>query len=251
MTDLNILLVGGTGSIGRHVARVATAAGHSIRILSRQGGAHTVRGDLTDPASLADAVRDIDAVIFTHGTHGAEAGYRDVDYGGVRNVLEAVGDRPLRIALMTAIGVTYREGSYNRSNRAHDWKRRAERIVRASGHGYTIVRPSWFDYNDDNQHELHLLQGDTRTSGSPADGVISREQLAEVLLAALTSDAANGKTFELVAERGPAQTDLEPLFAALAPDTGLDGAKDAENMPVSEEPAAVRDDLDRIAPRRG
>ena len=54
MTDLNILLVGGTGSIGRHVARVATAAGHSIRILSRQGGAHAVRGDLTDPASLAE-----------------------------------------------------------------------------------------------------------------------------------------------------------------------------------------------------
>lgn len=249
MTDLNILLVGGTGSIGRHVARVATAAGHSIRILSRRGGPDTVRGDLTDSASLADAVRDTDAVIFTHGTHGAEAGYRDVDYGGVRNVLEAVGDRPVRIALMTAIGVTYRDGAYNRSNRAHDWKRRAERLVRASGHDYTIVRPSWFDYNADDQYELHLLQGDTRTSGSPADGVISREQLAEVLVAVLSSDAAIGKTFELVAERGPAQADLEPLFAALEPDAGLDGAKDADNMPVADEPASVREDLDRITPR--
>ena len=251
MTDLNILLVGGTGSIGRHVARVASAAGHRIRILSRHGGADTVRGDLTDPASLGDAVRDIDAVIFTHGTHGGEAGYRDVDYGGVRNVLEAVGESPIRIALMTAIGVTYRDGAYNRSNRAHDWKRRAERLVRASGHDYTIVRPSWFDYNDDDQHELHFLQGDTRTSGSPADGVISRRQLAEVLVATLTSDAANRTTFELVAERGSAQTDLEPLFAALDPDTGLDGAKDADNMPVSDEPAAVREDLDRITPGRG
>ncbi|KQR48383.1 epimerase [Microbacterium sp. Leaf161] len=248
MTALTILLVGGTGSIGRHVARVATAAGHSIRILSRQGGVDTVRGDLTDPASLADAVRDIDAVIFTHGTHGAEAGYRDVDYGGVRNVLQAVGNRPLRIALMTAIGVTYRDGAYNRSNRAHDWKRRAERLVRASGNGYTIVRPSWFDFNDDDQHELHLLQGDTRTSGSPADGVISRAQLAEVLVASLTSEAANGKTFELVAERGPAQTDLEPLFAALEPDDGIDSAKDADTMPLSDEPASVREDLARVAP---
>ncbi|MEX0159460.1 MULTISPECIES: SDR family oxidoreductase [unclassified Microbacterium] len=248
MSALTILLVGGTGSIGRHVARVATAAGHSIRILSRQGGVDTVRGDLTDSASLADAVRDIDAVIFTHGTHGAEAGYRDVDYGGVRNVLQAVGDRPLRIALMTAIGVTYRDGACNRSNRAHDWKRRAERLVRASGNGYTIVRPSWFDHNDDDQHELHFLQGDTRTSGSPADGVISRAQLAEVLVASLTSEAANGKTFELVAERGPAQTDLEPLFAALEPDDGIDGAKDADTMPLSDEPASVREDLARVAP---
>lgn len=247
MTPLNLLLVGGSGSIGRHVARIATEAGHRVRVLSRRGGGeNTVRGDLTHPSTLADAVDGIDAVVFTHGTHGGEAGFRDVDYGGVRNVLAAVGDRPVRIALMTAIGVTYRDGDYNRSSHAHDWKRRGERLVRASGHPYTIVRPSWFDYNDDDQHELRFQQGDTRTSGSPADGVIARSQLAEVLVASLTSDAATGKTFELVAERGPAQTDLDPLFAALAPDTGIDGAYDVDNLPLDEEPASVRADLERV-----
>lgn len=252
MTTLNILLVGGTGSIGRHVARVAQAAGHSIRILSRRGGGeNTVVGDLTDPSTLVDAVRDIDAVVFTQGTHGDEAGYRDVDYGGVRGILEAIGDRPVRIAQMTAIGVTGRDGAFNRSNKAHDWKRRAERLVRASGHPYTIVRPAWFDYNADDQHELHFLQGDTRHAESPADGVIARSQIAEVLVAALTSDAAVGKTLELVAERGPAQTDLDPLFAALASDVELDGAKDADNMPVDSEPADAIADLERIRALRG
>ena len=241
--SLSILLVGGTGSIGRHVARIATEAGHRVRVLSRRGG--DVTGDLTDPSTLTDAVDGIDAVVFTHGTHGDEAGFRDVDYGGVRGVLEAIGDRPVRIALMTAIGVTYR-GGYNTSNRAHDWKRRGERLVRASGRPYTIVRPGWFDYNDDDQHELVFLQGDTRTAGSPADGVIARAQIAEVLVSALTSDAAVGKTLELVAERGPAQSDLDPLFAALVPDTGLDGALDADTQPLSEEPVAVLADLERI-----
>lgn len=246
MNSLNILLVGGTGSIGRHVARVAQAAGHSIRILSRRGGENVVTGDLTDPSTLADAVNEIDAVVFTHGTHGSQSGIRDVDYGGVRSVLEAIGDRPVHIALMTAIGVTYREGSYNRSTKAHDWKRRSERLVRASGHPYTIVRPSWFDYNDEDQHELHFLQGDTRHAGSPADGAIARSQIADVLVAALTSDAANAKTLELVAEHGPAQADLDPLFAALAADVELDGAKDADNMPVASEPVDVVADLERV-----
>lgn len=251
MSSLNILLVGGTGSIGRHVARVAQSAGHSIRILSRRGGDSVVLGDLTDPSTLVDAVSDIDAVVFTHGTHGSESGVRDVDYGGVRSVLEAIGDRPVRIALMTAIGVTYREGSYNRSTKAHDWKRRSERLVRASGHPYTIVRPSWFDYNDDDQHELHFLQGDTRHAGSPADGAIARSQIADVLVSSLTSDDANGKTFELVAEHGPAQTDLDPLFAALAADRDLDGAEDDDNMPVASEPADVVADLERNRSLRG
>lgn len=251
MTSLTILLVGGTGSIGRHVADAATRAGHTVRILSRTaraatGSITTVTGDLTDAASLQGAVDCIDAVVFTHGTHGGESGVRDVDYGGVRNVLTAIGSRPVRIALMTAIGVTVRDGSYNRSSKAHDWKRRAERLVRASGHPYTIVRPGWFDYNDANQHQLHFLQGDTRRAGNASDGVIARSQIADVLVASLTSPAADRKTFELVADRGPAQAALEPLFAALTPDTPLDGPGDVDNQPIADEPASVRSDLDRI-----
>jgi len=47
-----------------------------------------------------------------HG--GGKTGSERVDYGGVRNVLAALHGRSVRIALMTAIGVTNREGDYNR-----------------------------------------------------------------------------------------------------------------------------------------
>jgi uncharacterized protein YbjT (DUF2867 family) len=40
---------------------------------------------------------------------------------------------------MTSIGITNRTGAYNRATEAHDWKRRSERLVRATGHPYTIV----------------------------------------------------------------------------------------------------------------
>lgn len=249
-----LLVIGATGSIGALVVDEGARAGFRVRALTRRGGTRfpdgveTVRGDLTDAASLTSAVDGVDAVVFTHGTHGSADGYRDVDYGGVRNVLAALGGRPVRIALMTAIGVTDVAGSYNRSTRAHDWKRRSERLVRASGNEYTIVRPGWFDYNDDDQHLLHLLQGDTRHAGNSSDGVIARRQIAQVLVAALSSDAAVRKTFELVAERGPAQPDLDPVFAALDgdPADGIDGVRDADNLPLAKEPAAVRADLDAV-----
>lgn len=248
MTSLTILLVGGTGSVGRHVARRALADGHTVRVLTRRGEApadtQAVSGDLTDPSSLAAAVDGIDAVVFTHGAAYQSPAVRDVDYGGVRNILDAIGSRPVRIALMTAIGVTNRAGGY------HDWKRRSERLVRASGHPYTIVRPGWFDYNDNDQHQLHFLQGDKRWAGSPKDGVIARSQIADVLVDALTSCAAEGKTLELVAERGRAQTDLEPLFANLDSDTGIDGHLDTDNFPSESEPEEVRDNLDRVLRRR-
>ena len=152
---------------------------------------------------------------------------------------------------MTAIGVTNREGQYNRTTQAHDWKRRSERLLRASGPEYTIVRPGWFDYNAPDQHQLVFLQGDRRHAGTPADGVVARKQIAQVLVASLTSDAAWHKTLELVAETGPSQADLEPLFAALATDpaNSLDAVDDLPNMPLADEPESVRADLDAATPR--
>ncbi|GGF62440.1 NAD-dependent dehydratase [Azorhizobium oxalatiphilum] len=244
---LEVLVVGATGSIGRHVVEEALRAGHRVRALVRNGAgarlpgeADICVGDLTRPETLSDAVADITGVVFVHGTYGSNAAAEAVDYGGVRNVLEALRGRPVTVALMTAIGVTDRKG-------AHDWKRRAERLVRASGGPYTIVRPGWFDYNTPDQRHLAFLQGDTRQSGSPRDGVIARAQVAKVLVAALTSSAAHGKTLELVAVAGEAQVKLDDMFRNLDIDAeaGLDGAHDAKNMPLDREPGEVLSDLDR------
>lgn len=176
------LVVGATGSVGRLVVEEALREGHAVRALVRDTGrarplppdAQVVVGDVTRPDSLAEAVDGVDAVVFTLGSDGAgKAGAETVDYGGVRNVLRALGSRPARVALMTSIGVTNRTGDYNRRTGAHDWKRRSERLVRASGRPYTIVRPGWFDYNAPDQHRLVLLQGDRRQAGDPSDGVIA------------------------------------------------------------------------------
>ena len=259
-TKMTVLVVGATGSIGRLVVAEALRQGHAVRALVRDLArarglpqeAQLVVGDLTRAETLAAAVEDITAVVFTHGSSGGgKAGAQQVDYGAVRNVLRALAGRAGRIALMTAIGVTNREGAYNRSTQIHDWKRRGERLVRASGMPYTIVRPGWFDYNAPDQHRLVFLQGDTRRAGDPSDGVIARQQIAEVLVHSLRSEAARAKTFELVAERGPAQKNLDALFAALDADAAgaIDAVRDAHNMPLSGEPVQVREDLNQLLAR--
>jgi uncharacterized protein YbjT (DUF2867 family) len=255
--SLIVLAVGATGSIGRLVIEEAVRSGHTVRALVRDArkarrmfpNVEAVVGDLTRSDSLAPAVAGVDAIVFTHGSDGSgKVGAEGVDYGGVRNVLAALRGRSVRIALMTAIGVTNREGDYNRATEAHDWKRRSERLVRASGLPYTIVRPGWFDYNKPDEHRLVLLQGDRRHAGNPSDGVIARRQIAEILVASLTSESALRKSFELVATRGPAQHDLDALFAALAADQpgALDAVQDVANMPLEDEPERVRNDVEAV-----
>jgi uncharacterized protein YbjT (DUF2867 family) len=252
---MNVLVVGATGSIGRLVVEEAVRKSHAVRALVRDSRkarqllpeVEVVAGDLTRPDTLPAAVDGVDAIVFTHGSdRGGKAEAERVDYGGVRNVLAVLGGRSVRIALMTAIGVTNREGDYNRRTEAHDWKRRGERLVRVSGLPYTIVRPGWFDYNKPDEHQLVLLQGDRRHAGDPSDGVVARRQIAQVLVASLTSDAALRKTFELVAKKGPAQLDLDLLFAPLDADLpgALDAVHDVANMLLQGEPPSVRQDLD-------
>jgi hypothetical protein len=110
------------------------------------------------------------------------------------------------------------------------------------------VRPGWFDRNDADERSLVLPQGDTRRSGSPSDGVIARDQIAQVLVEALTAPEAVGKTFELVAEHGSAPRDLGPLVAALDQDApgALDAVRDEADMPLERESQRVRDDLDAV-----
>lgn len=258
---LIVLVVGATGSIGRLVVDEALHQGHVVRALVRttdkarqiNARAQVIIGDVTRPDTLRDAVDGVDAIVFTLGSNGlGKAGAETVDYGGVRNVLSAVGSRNVRIALMTAIGVTDRTGSYNRSTEAHDWKRRSERLVRASALPYTIVRPGWFDCNAPDQQRLVLLQGDRRHAGDPSDGVTARRQIAQVLVRSLGSDQALRKTFELVAETGPAPDDFDGLFSQLAddPEDALDGVRDLANMPSESEPPQVLDDLSAARARQ-
>ena len=259
MTDLSatLLVVGATGSIGSLVVAEAVREGYTVRALVRDAkkasdlapAAERFVGDLTRADTLTNAVKGIGAVVFTHGTYDADSKTAErVDYGAVRNVLSVLGSRQVRIALMTAIGVTSRTGPSQSNNERHDWKRRGERLVRASGMPYTIVRPGWFDYNAKDQHRLVMLQGDTRHAGDPSDGVVARTQIAEVLVCSLSADSAVRKTFELVAERGPGPRtadDFDQLFAPLEADPpgALDGVRDRSNLPLDKEPERVRAEL--------
>ncbi|WP_435110934.1 SDR family oxidoreductase [Nocardiopsis synnemataformans] len=245
----HVLVVGATGSIGRHVVTTLQRHGLGVRALvrdQRRGRSllpevELVEGDLERPDTLGSVVEGVDGVIFTHGSDRGGTAER-VDYGGVRNVLRALGGRRPRIALMTSIYVTRAEGAYAD---LVGWKRRSELLVRASGAPYTIVRPGWFDHTSPGDDRLVLEQGDT------GDGGIGRAQLAEVLVRSLLTDTAVGRTFELFAAEGAAPSDWDGVFAGLSADTpgALSGARDTGVPDPDREPETVRADIAELLSR--
>jgi divinyl chlorophyllide a 8-vinyl-reductase len=70
MTGLNVLLLGGSGTIGRATAKALCMAGHNVTALIRPAsdaaglsGCTVIRGDVTNPVALAAAMNGADAVL--------------------------------------------------------------------------------------------------------------------------------------------------------------------------------------------
>ena len=112
-----VLVVGATGSSERLVVEEAIRQGYTTGALVRDrakaralpADAEVVVGDVTRPDTLAAAVDGIDAAVLTLGSHGSKTEVEKVDSGGVRNILNALGPREARIAMMTAIGLLGQE----------------------------------------------------------------------------------------------------------------------------------------------
>lgn len=243
-----VLIAGATGRTGRHVVAAATERGLTPVALARHEasarevlpGVEVVAGDLEDTNTLAGPVRDVDAVIFVHGSDAdsRQDAVQRIDYGGVANMLKALGGRQPRIVLQTTLFVTRRDHYLNAGAHPLDWKRRSERLVRLSGAPYTIVRPAWLDNGPAGQH-VTIEQGDT------GEGSITRAALGTVHIEALLNDSAIGKTFEVFSGPGEATSDWASLFGTAQPDAAgaLDAVADTANMPLQDEPRAVQDDL--------
>ncbi|MFF4340914.1 SDR family oxidoreductase [Kitasatospora sp. NPDC001540] len=187
-----ILVLGGTGTTGRRVARRLTALGHPVRTASRTapGAASGVasgvasragnhRFDLDDPAGWAPALDGVRALYLVEPELRPATDRRErlpllVD----RAVAAGAG----RLVLLSAYGVGEADDS-------HPLKA-AERAVQDSGVEWTILRPGWFAQNFSETFWrpavlsglLALPTGDGRTP------FVDAEDIAEVAAAALTED---------------------------------------------------------------
>jgi uncharacterized protein YbjT (DUF2867 family) len=147
MTE-SILVTGGNGTLGRAVVARLLAGEHEVRVLSRRPRPASapaqvawVTGDLVSGDHLADAVTGVDAVV-----HCASDPRRPrVDVDGTRNLLRAA--RAAGTPHLVHISIV---GIDRIPYRYYQAKLAAERLIQASGLGWTILRATQF-------HQLVLL----------------------------------------------------------------------------------------------
>lgn len=148
-SKLSVFLTGGTGFVGRHIARRTAERGHRLRALVREPesagsltelGAELVEGDVTGDEVLDEAIAGCDVVIQLVGIireRPPEQTFENVHTRGTRRVLEAAQRADVgKFILMSALGAKTDGTAYQRT------KYEAEEVVRRSGIPYVIFRPS-------------------------------------------------------------------------------------------------------------
>jgi nucleoside-diphosphate-sugar epimerase len=95
---MRVLVTGGAGFLGRHVARVVQQAGHHVTVFdlaASNAGTDSICGDLTNPADCLRATREADAICHLGGIGDVYLAMEDpalaakVNVYGTANLLEA------------------------------------------------------------------------------------------------------------------------------------------------------------------
>jgi len=144
---MKIAITGGTGFIGRTLARDLVARGHDVIVIARGQyirntqpveGATFVSLDINDTNKLTEAFRGCEAVAHCAGTstEDAQQTFRKLHVEGTRSAVTAAE----RAGVKKFVLVSYLNVRPNVKSEYHTTKWEGEEIVRASKLNYTILK---------------------------------------------------------------------------------------------------------------
>src|SRR3954471_23619954 len=138
MNTNQILVTGGTGSLGSRVVDRLSEVGENVRVMSRYRHANTIRGDLLTGEGLEDAVEGVDTII--HCASSSLRKTRQVDVDGTRRLLRAAERAGVsHLVFISIVGV-----ERNPYFPYYRMKLETERIIEHSEVSWTILRATQF-----------------------------------------------------------------------------------------------------------
>jgi NADH dehydrogenase len=232
MTSKRALVTGATGFVGGHIVRAMRDADRRVRCLVRNRrraeeleswGCELVEGDVTDPASLRNAVEGVEAVVHLVGIRqGRKEQFERIMIQGTRELLAAAHEAGVRrFVHMSALGVS-EQSRHLVPYYGAKWEN--EQAVKTSEIPYVIFRPSFVFGSDGGIlptfRRLAKLAPVTPIIGSGEQRIqpIWADDVAAYFVQALELDAATNRTFEL---GGPDAVSWNELWARLKQALGV------------------------------
>jgi uncharacterized protein YbjT (DUF2867 family) len=206
---MKVLVVGGTGTLGRQIARRALDAGHTVRCVVRsprkaaflqEWGCDLTRGDLLQPASLDYALEGQEAVIDAATARATDGGSAyEIDWDGKQNLFAACR----RAGVGRLVFMSLLDAAKHRSVPLMDIKACTEAWLEASDLDYTILRGVAFMQGLISQFAIPVLESQTVwVSGAPTPiAYMNTQDVARFAVAALERPETIRQAFPVVGPR--------------------------------------------------
>lgn len=199
----HIVIIGGHGKVALHLARILSQRGDEALSVIRnpahtddvaEAGATPVVADIEDldTDALADLLDGHDAVVFTAGAGGGDpARTYSVDRDAAIRIIDAAAQAGVKRFVMVSYFGAGSEHGVSEDNSFHAYaeaKAAADARLRASGLDWTVLGPGGLT--------LDPATGRISVGAEAADGKVSREDVAQVIAAALADPSTIGRTIE-------------------------------------------------------
>lgn len=136
-----ILLTGGTGTLGKEIAQQLIAGRHDFKVLTSRNhseepkGVTLISGDITKKEILTASLKDTDIII--HCASNSQ-NHQEVDVIGTKNLLDSAPVGLSHFVYISIVGVDKSSFPYYQA------KKEAEQLVMRSGLPWTIIRGTQF-----------------------------------------------------------------------------------------------------------
>ena len=206
---MQVLVVGGTGTLGRQIARNALDADHQVRCMVRtprkasflqEWGCELTRGDLLEPDSLDYALDGVDALIDAATSRPTDPrSVYDTDWDGKLNLYRACD----KSGVKRVIFLSLLSAGEHRSVPLMDIKYCTEQMLIDSDLDYTILQGVAFMQGIISQFAIPVLEEQTVwISGNPTDiAYMNTQDMARFAVAALKRPETMRGSFPVVGPR--------------------------------------------------
>ncbi len=216
---MQVLVVGGTGTVGRQIARAAINAGHQVRCVVRtprkasflqEWGCEITKGDLLEPNSLDYSLEGVDAVI--DAATGRPEDTRTVyetDWEGKLNLYKACD----RLGIKRVVFLSLLSAANHRNVPLMDIKYCTELLLENSTLDYTILQGVAFMQGVIGQFAIPILEAqNVWISERPAEiAYMNSQDMARFAVAALERSQTIRKSFPVVGPKAWKPQDVVKL----------------------------------------
>tara|TARA_B110001469_G_C9612375_1_gene304679 strand:- start:473 stop:1420 length:948 start_codon:yes stop_codon:yes gene_type:complete len=224
---MSLLIIGGTGTLGRQVVKQAIDEGYQVKCLVRNlrrgtflrdWGAELIYGDLSIPETIPPSLKDVNVIIDAATVRPTDDyNAEKIDWQGKIALIEAAKLANIKKFIFFSV----LNANENQTIPLLDLKLKVEKRLQNSGLNYTIFRCPGFFQGLINEYAIPILENQKvwQLGESKPIAYVDTQDAAKAVISSLVTSKSDYKSFSIVGPKSWTSQEIIELCERLSGET--------------------------------